>query len=45
MGAQTLFDAPSPVAARPPDWPPTRYEAKALQAGRAPLYWTFLRRA
>jgi tRNA (guanine-N7-)-methyltransferase len=45
MGAQTLFDAPPPVAARPPDWPPTRYEAKALQAGRAPLYWTFLRRA
>jgi len=44
MGAQTLFDAPPPATARPSDWPPTRYEAKALQAGRTPLYWTFLRR-
>jgi tRNA (guanine-N7-)-methyltransferase len=32
------------VAARPPGWPPTRYEAKALRAGRRPLYW-LLRRA
>jgi len=44
MGQQTLFDAPPPTAARPADWPPTRYEAKALQAGRTPLYWTFVRR-
>ena len=45
MAAQTLFDAPPPAtrAART-DWPPTRYEAKALAAGRQPLYWT-LRRA
>ena len=28
----------------PPDWPPTRYEAKALREGRTPLYWTFIRR-
>lgn len=26
---------------RPPGWPPTRYEAKALRAGRKPLYWSF----
>ena len=41
MAAQTLFHAPPPVTARPPDWPPTRYEAKALREGRTPLYWTF----
>jgi tRNA (guanine-N7-)-methyltransferase len=25
---------------RPEGWPGTRYEAKALAAGRAPCYWT-----
>jgi len=44
MNAQTLFDAPAPATARPEGWPPTRYEAKALAAGRTPLYWTFRRR-
>jgi len=44
MGGQSLFDAPAPAAERPSCWPPTRYEAKALLAGRAPLYWTFVRR-
>lgn len=29
---------------RPPDWPPTRYEAKAVAEGRRPIYLTFLRR-
>ena len=29
---------------RPPGWPPTRYEAKALREGRTPRYWTFIRR-
>jgi tRNA (guanine-N7-)-methyltransferase len=43
-GAQTLFDAPPPVRARPEGWPPTRYEAKALAAGRTPLYWDLTRR-
>ena len=33
-----------PAARRPAGWPPTRYEAKALAAGRTPLYWS-LRRA
>ncbi|MEJ0018389.1 MAG: tRNA (guanine(46)-N(7))-methyltransferase TrmB [Acetobacteraceae bacterium] len=44
MGAQSLFAAPPPAAERPPGWPPTRYEAKALREGRAPLYWSFIRR-
>jgi tRNA (guanine-N7-)-methyltransferase len=44
MAGQSLFDAPPPLIARPPDWPPTRYEVKALREGRVPLYWTFTRR-
>ncbi len=44
MASQTLFDAPPPLAARPEGWPPTRYEAKAIAAGRVPLYWTLIRR-
>jgi len=44
MAEQSLFDAPPPDAERPPGWPPTRYEAKALRAGRTPLYWSFTRR-
>lgn len=45
MAAQTLFTAPEPATTRPDGWPPTRYEAKALRAGRQPLYWVFQRRA
>jgi tRNA (guanine-N7-)-methyltransferase len=44
FAAQALFAAPPPATRRPDDWPPTRYEAKALAAGRQPRYWT-LRRA
>ena len=44
MAARDFFDAPPPEETRPMGWPPTRYEAKALRAGRAPLYWTFVRR-
>ena len=29
---------------RPPDWPPTRYEQKALKAGRQPGYFRYRRR-
>ncbi len=29
---------------RPADWPPTRYEQKALAAGRSPVYLSFRRR-
>jgi len=45
MAEQTLFEAPPPSTERRDDWQPTRYEAKALREGRAPLYWTFVRRA
>jgi tRNA (guanine-N7-)-methyltransferase len=44
MAEQALFDAPPPATERPRDWPTTRYEVKAIRAGRAPLYWTFIRR-
>ncbi len=45
MAAQDLFDALPPATVRPEGWPPTRYEAKALRAGRKPLYWSFARNA
>jgi tRNA (guanine-N7-)-methyltransferase len=44
MAAQDLFEPAAPATARPASWPPTRYEAKALAAGRHPLYWVFRRR-
>jgi tRNA (guanine-N7-)-methyltransferase len=44
MAAQVFFDLAEPAFTRPADWPPTRYEAKALAAGRQPLYWVFTRR-
>ena len=43
MGAQPWFAGPAPAAQRPDGWPGTRYEAKALAAGRRPLYWTLSR--
>ena len=44
LAGQTLFDVPPPALARPAGWPPTRYEAKALLAGRTPRYWALRRR-
>ena len=44
MGNQALFEVPAPASERPDGWPPTRYEAKALAAGRRPMYWSFVRR-
>jgi tRNA (guanine-N7-)-methyltransferase len=44
LAAQHLFVVPPPATARPEGWPPTRYEAKALRAGRRPLYWSLRRR-
>lgn len=44
MSSQDLFDVPPPAVQRPDGWPPTRYESKALKAGRSPLYWSFVRR-
>jgi tRNA (guanine-N7-)-methyltransferase len=36
-------EAPDDWRKPPPDWPGTRYEAKALKAGRTPTYLDFLR--
>jgi len=44
MGAQDLFDVRPTQTLRPADWPATRYETKALKAGRTPFYWVFVRR-
>ncbi len=43
LAAQNLFDVPPPARVRPEGWPPTRYEAKALKAGRVPMYWELRR--
>jgi tRNA (guanine-N7-)-methyltransferase len=40
LADQSLFAAPPPATTRPKGWPPTRYEQKAIRAGRAPLYWS-----
>lgn len=39
FGVQDLFTAAPPADIRPAGWPATRYEAKAIAAGRRPLYW------
>jgi len=44
LAGQEFFCVPPPLARRPAGWPPTRYEAKALAAGRRPLYWRLIRR-
>ena len=43
MSGQAWFSVPVPAFTRPDGWPPTRYEAKALTAGRNPRYWEFTR--
>ena len=43
LAGQTLFTVPPPATTRPDGWPGTRYEAKALAAGRVPLYWAVMR--
>lgn len=40
-----LARGPGDWRERPPDWPPTRYEQKAIEAGRAPTFLRFRRRA
>ncbi|MEI7610810.1 MAG: tRNA (guanine(46)-N(7))-methyltransferase TrmB [Rhodospirillaceae bacterium] len=45
MARQDQFSVTAPAEERPTGWPPTRYEAKALRAGRQPLYWRFIRKA
>jgi tRNA (guanine-N7-)-methyltransferase len=39
-----LAEGPADWRERPPDWPATRYEAKARKAGRTPVFFRFLRR-
>jgi tRNA (guanine-N7-)-methyltransferase len=39
-----LARRPADWRERPPDWPPTRYEAKARAAGRSPVFLRFARR-
>lgn len=41
---QWLAEGPADWRVRPADWPPTRYEQKALEAGRKPIYLRFRRR-
>ena len=41
MGGQNLFSVAPTEYVRPAGWPGTRYEAKAVRAGRVPLYWVF----
>lgn len=43
LAAQRAFAVTPPATERPDGWPPTRYEAKALRAGRQPLYWSLRR--
>ena len=43
LAAQSLFHVAPPARVRPDGWPPTRYEAKALAAGRGSMYWTAVR--
>jgi tRNA (guanine-N7-)-methyltransferase len=41
---QWLAQGPRDWRERPADWPPTRYEAKALREGRKPAFFRFRRR-
>jgi tRNA (guanine-N7-)-methyltransferase len=43
LSATPLFARAMTAEARPEGWPPTRYEAKALAAGRRPRYWIWRR--
>lgn len=44
LAAQDFFAVAPPFGIRPAEWPPTRYEAKALSEGRRVLYWRLVRR-
>ncbi|RVT99203.1 tRNA (guanosine(46)-N7)-methyltransferase TrmB [Rhodovarius crocodyli] len=44
LRASPLFEAAEPAKERPEGWPPTRYEAKAIEAGRHPMYWEWVRK-
>jgi len=44
LAEHPAFEMIARADARPDDWPPTRYEAKALKAGRRPIYLTYRRK-
>jgi len=44
LAGQTEFSVGVRTTAKPADWPDTRYEAKAIAAGRRPVYWILDRR-
>jgi len=44
LAGHSAFELAQDWRARPADWPPTRYEAKARAAGRDCVYLSFLRR-
>ena len=44
-GLDWQVSGPADWRTRPADWPPTRYEEKAIAAGRRPVFLRFLRRA
>lgn len=41
MATQPYFEKILETSERPTDWPQTRYEQKAYQAGRHPIFWIF----
>lgn len=45
LAAQEVFEGAAALPERPADWPVTRYEQKALAAGRVPMWWRLVRRA
>jgi len=45
LGEHPAFALVARAETRPDDWPPTRYGAKALRAGRRPIYLTYRRKA
>ena len=45
LPAHPAFERLSDDTVRPVDWPPTRYEQKALRQGRQPGYFRYSRRA
>jgi tRNA (guanine-N7-)-methyltransferase len=44
IGEHPAFRLETRAEERPADWAPTRYEAKALRAGRHPIYLTYRRK-
>jgi tRNA (guanine-N7-)-methyltransferase len=45
LPAHPAFEPMAEGGARPADWPPTRYEQKALRQGRQPGYFRYRRRS